>query len=64
MKKNLLILMCGLALSSIVNAQAPDKALTGGNASIQNNGRIIPCSNKNFSVPLGVKMQINYGRIR
>ena len=40
------------------------KPQAGGNVRIQNNGRIIPCTNKNFSIPLGAKMRIDYGQIR
>ncbi len=40
------------------------KPQAGGNVKIQNNGHIIPCTNKNFSVPLGAKMRIDYGRIK
>ncbi len=40
------------------------KAQTGSNVKIQNNGRIIPCTNKNFSIPLGAKMNISSGRIK
>ena len=35
-----------------------------GNVKIQSNGRIIPCTNKNFSIPLGAKMNISSGRIK
>lgn len=40
------------------------KAQTGSNVKIQSNGRIIPCTNKNFSIPLGAKMNISSGRIK
>ena len=40
------------------------KPQAGGNVRIQNNGRIIPCTNKNFSIPLGAKMRIDYGRLK
>lgn len=38
--------------------------LTGSNVKIQNNGRIIPRTNRDFYIPIGTKMQINYGRIK
>ena len=40
------------------------KAQTGSNVKIQNNGRIIPRTNRDFYIPIGAKMQINYGRIK
>ena len=39
-------------------------AQTGSNVKIQNNGRIIPRTNRDFYIPIGAKMQINYGRIK
>ena len=40
------------------------KAQTGSNVKIQNNGRIIPRTNRDFYIPIGASMQINYGRIK
>ena len=40
------------------------KTEEGTNVKIQSNGRIIPCTNKNFSIPLGAKMNISSGRIK
>lgn len=53
-----------LLLNGGTMEDADIKAQTGSNVKIQNNGRIIPCTNKNFSMPLGAKMRIDYGRIK